>query len=98
MTEHVMPEGALIEVTMTVRLPCAATPEHITEWLEMCVGGFGSLEDENPLSRDEPQSWGYKTPEWEDTGMRGRQEDSPKVVGPDGVIRWTTRRWREPRP
>lgn len=98
MADHVVPEGALIEVTMTIRMPCAAAPDQIDEWLEMTIGGFGGMDAKNPLANDEPESWGFKTPEWSDTGMRGREEDSPKVKGEDGVTRWTTRRWCEPRP
>lgn len=80
----VIPEGSLIEVSLRIKLPHAATPEQITEWLEMEIGGFGTLDMDNPLARDEPQSFGFRTPKWEDTGLIGREECSARVKTPTG--------------
>lgn len=91
MSKLVMPEGSLIEVRMTLRLPHAATPEQIDEWLSMEIGKFGSMSVENPLSRDEPESWGFRIPKWRDTDRIGRVVDSPHVQREDGHTYWTTR-------
>ena len=69
MTRPVIPEGTLIEVTMTIRMPCAATPEQLEEWLQFDVGNAGSLSDENPLRDKERESWG--TINWHDNAGPG---------------------------
>jgi hypothetical protein len=84
MADDQYPEGSLIEVKMTVRLPVGATEEQITEWVEAEVGQCGGVARDNPLSSHGPEAWGPFGVEWEDTGETGREEQfDHKVLGPD---------------
>ncbi len=97
MTAATIPEGALVEVTLTIRMPCSAAPDQLDEWLAFEVGGGGTLRNDNPLREHERESWGGKRPQWRDTGLRGRSERSKGVKRADGAIYYTERHWGEPR-
>lgn len=52
-----LPEGRLIKVESLVRLPAAATPDQVEEWIEFSAFGAGSMRLDNPLSTHEPESF-----------------------------------------
>lgn len=49
--DETLPAGRIVRVEAEVILPVAATREEILEWAAFEMGGWGSLGDENPLSR-----------------------------------------------
>ena len=86
-----IPEGALIDVRMTVRLPRAATREQIAEWLAVELASWpDELVAANPL-RDEPvMTFTPDDVQWTDTGESGRIVEGgapPGSLWPDAYIR-----------
>ncbi len=68
-----LPDGALIEVRMTVRLSVGATHEEIAEWLAVELAGWPSELANSNLLRDEPvMAFAPDDIRWSDTGQDGR--------------------------
>ena len=98
MSDSQLPEGSLIEVKMTVRLPAAATDEQISEWLEAEVANSGGIDRGNPLSDHAPEAFGAFGLDWEDTGQTGREEQYDYEDLGGGNARWRVRYITERRP
>lgn len=88
---EILPEGTLIEVSLTVRLPAAATDEQIQEWLNAEVASFGGMGEDNPLWNDAVESWANNDVDWSDTGRSGREETYDHEDLGDGRKRWKVR-------
>jgi hypothetical protein len=72
--EFTIPEGSLIDVKLTVRLPAAATEQQITEWLNYGISQQGGMSVDSPLYSHTPEAWGVFGLDWTDTGESGREE------------------------
>ena len=69
-----LPEGTLVDVKLTVRLPAGATEKQGNEWLHHTISQQGSICVDNPLYRHAPEAWGPFGLAWTDTGDTGREE------------------------
>lgn len=89
------PAGALVKVTMVIRLPHAATEDQVDEWLRYSCGHQGGCSMKNPLLNGEAEPWGgYGSFEWEDTGYVGEREEFDHWSKPDGTRGCTVRHSR----
>lgn len=70
--EYRLPEGSLLKIEATVRLPAAATEAEITDWLESNIANLGGIDDDNPLLSEGVEVFGHAL-EWRDTGEQGRE-------------------------
>lgn len=66
-------EGELIKVEMEIRLPAAATPQQVKQWIEYETHRCGSISNSNPLLHHEMEVFGGEL-HWDFTGYTGREE------------------------
>lgn len=92
---YVLPEGSLVDVRMTVRLPHAATTDQVDEWLSFSFGQNGTMSEDNSLQNDEPEPFSHHDFEWNDTGETGRVVDTDRQELGDGRATWKRRYVRE---
>lgn len=86
-----IPEGAVVEVELKIRVPKAATYEQVEEWLRFCLRDNGTMESANPLGGYEPEPWGNFSFDWRWDGDIGREERSNYQEHPDGRKSWSVR-------
>lgn len=78
-----MPEGMLVQVEMTVRVPVAATWDQIEKWLRFNLTQSGGLSLDNPLSSHAPEEWS-QTFDVDSEGRVGVREEFDHKDNPDG--------------
>lgn len=92
----IVAEGEIVTITMSVRIPAAATEEQTEEWLRFQLRDGGGLTADNPLDRHDVETWGNFGFEWERDGVRGIREEFDHEDLPSGGKRYRVR-YREVR-
>ena len=91
-----MPEGLLIKVELTVRLPVAATRDDVKEWLPFALCSTGGCSMDNPFVHYDADSWGSDGLKWESLREIGGWEDFDHATDPDGSATFRRRYIRTP--
>jgi hypothetical protein len=95
MDDEMLPAGALIEVTIQIRVPVAASHEHIREWLVYNCLQSGGIGPSNPLYHAEPEGFGQYPLVFHYGGMTGRLEEFDHEDRGDGCKYYKVRYIRE---
>jgi hypothetical protein len=86
-----LPAGALLKVTLEVRLPIAADETIVEKWLRFCLTHSGSFPVKHPLIDYEPEIFGTLGFDWEWRGEVGHTERTLLEERPDGTKRYSVR-------
>ena len=92
----VVEEGEIVTITISARIPAAATEEQTEEWLRFHLGDSGELAADNPLNKHHIETWGNFGFEWKRDGLRGIREEFDREDLPSGGSRCRVR-YREVR-